>query len=76
MGTTILQRYGKSIFLWHHIKQKKGEMMRILLLRTLIAWWMIPATWILVWFIAYLFFGYKETIEGCRSLTKMLWYGE
>jgi hypothetical protein len=49
--------------------------MRILFLRLLIASWMVPMTWSLVFIIDYLVFGWDETIGLCKSLTDVFWYG-
>ncbi len=51
-------------------------MVRIILLRLLISWWMIPAVWTLVFAIGYLLSGYNETKDVCIELTKVLWSGE
>lgn len=51
-------------------------MIRIILLRLFIAWWMIPAIWTIVFALAYLISGYNNAKEGCWDITKVLWNGE
>lgn len=50
-------------------------MIRIILLRLLIASWMIPATWTVVFVITYLLVGYSEAKNGCIELTNSFWNG-
>ena len=50
--------------------------MRIILLRLLIGWWMIPATWVLVWPLLWLLSSVKgEAAYICRDLTHSFWRG-
>lgn len=50
--------------------------MRILFLRVMLGWWMVPFIWTLIWVIAYLMVGDKQEVNGmCSHLTHMLWNG-
>ena len=49
---------------------------RVLILRLLTSWWLIPAVWTLVFLIAYLTSGYKEAVKECKELTYFYWNGE
>jgi len=50
--------------------------MRILLLRLLLSWWLIPLFWTGGFLIWWLLFGSDEAIECSRDLTRVLWYGD
>jgi hypothetical protein len=51
--------------------------MRILLLRILISWWIIPIFWIFHLPLAYLVFGnFKDCIKDEVGLSRILWYGD
>jgi len=49
--------------------------MRIVALRLLVAWWMIPTLWLVGWPLAFLIFGAHEANELCSELTETAWNG-
>ena len=49
--------------------------MRILLLRLLIGWWVIPVAWLLLWPLLYLIGGVEDATETLKYTTKLYWYG-
>jgi hypothetical protein len=49
--------------------------MRILALRTIIGWWMIPTFWIACWPLMYLMFDFDEANEMCSELSNAVWNG-
>lgn len=51
-------------------------MIRMILLRVLLASWFIPFIWSLIFIIAYLLVGWKDAINTCKDLTLVTWNGE
>jgi hypothetical protein len=49
---------------------------RILLLRLLIGWWMLPIQWTFGWALAWLLFGARAANEVSVAMTKAVWLGE
>jgi hypothetical protein len=49
------------------------KIVRLLLLRTLVAWWMIPATWLFVVPLTWIVFG--ESLDVGIALTILFWTG-
>ena len=49
---------------------------RIILLRVLLASWLIPLSWIICFPIGLLLFGGKEAIKITTDFNYVLWYGD
>lgn len=50
--------------------------MRLFLLRTLLAWWMIPALWVLVLPLGWLLTGdFGSSVQETKEMSRKLWNG-
>lgn len=49
---------------------------RVLLLRLILGWWMIPCTWLINWPLGFLLFGPSVATENCMDVSYTLWFGE